>query len=360
MRIIAFYLPQYHEIEENNKWWGPGFTEWHTVKNAQKYQKDQYQPKIPLHNNYYKLDAEDGGTIKWQADLANIYGIYGFCFYHYWFKNNKKMLYKPVEILKNHEEINVRYCFCWANEPWRRTWYAGNSEVLIEQDYGSESDWERHYKYLSEFFKDNRYIKVDNKPMIIIYKTKSIKCLPEMVKKWNELAEHDGFDGIYLISERNAFEQEDRNILFDAYCDFEPALTLHYRLNKYENINRIIKRYTKRFINKISKNKRIENVLDIKVLYAKMGNEKEHFSKPVYPGICPMWDNTPRKYEKGLYLKNSSPSLFYNKLLDIRKNYSNDTFVFVNAWNEWSEGAYLEPDSQNRYGYLEAIKAAQE
>lgn len=359
MKPIAFYLPQYHVVKENNEWWGEGFTEWDTVKRAKKYHHSQFQPKVPLDNYYYLLDDPDAEALIWQAHLAKKYGVYGFCFYHYWFKNNKKMLYKPLEILKKHEEIDINYCVCWANEPWRRTWYAGNSEILIEQEYGEEEDWVKHYNYLRQFFLDKRYICVNNKPLVIIYRTAAIDCLEQMCDLWNNLAQKDGFDGIFLISERTSFDVDKRTNCFSSYCDFEPAFSLHYRLSKTQQVLRILKRFSVRFLNIFLKNKKIENVININVLTKKMGTDSHCNGLPVFPGVCPSWDNTPRKGFRGMYLKNATPQHFYNTISRIQKNNKNaDSFIFINAWNEWSEGAFLEPDSILKFGYLEAIKKA--
>ena len=358
MKPIAFYLPQYHEVEENNLWWGQGFTEWDTVRKAKKYCRNQIQPKVPLDENYYSLDDKEAKALIWQAELAKKYGVYGFAFYHYWFKDNKKMLYKPMEILKDHKEIDTRYCICWANEPWRRTWYAGNSEILIDQDYGTQKDWIEHYDYLKTFFDDERYIKENNKPVVIIYRTAAIDCLKAMINLWNELAIKDGFNGIFVISERTSFSIDNRCDCFSAYCDFEPAYTLHYRLSKLQHMKRGLKRYWKRFCNIFCKEKRVENVLDMKTLISKMGTDTSFNNLHVFPGICPSWDNTPRKGSKGMFLKKASPTLFYNKLKALNGERNRDEFVFINAWNEWSEGAFLEPDKENKYAFLESIKDA--
>lgn len=356
MKILAIYLPQFHEVEENNVWWGKGFTEWNTVRGAKKYRQDQYQPKVPLNNNYYLLDDEDAKALSYQTSIAKNNGIYGFCFYHYWFKNNKRMLYKPMEILLKHSEIDINYCVCWANEPWRRTWYAGNSEILIEQEYGKKSDWIAHYEYLKQFFMDSRYIKINNKPVFVIYRTAAIDNMEEMLNCWNELAKKDGFDGIYLISERTAFAIDERECLFDAYCDFEPAYTLHYRQTKLEQSFRVLKRFLIRALNNFTNNKKIENVLDMKYFTKKMGSDYYFKGKKVFPCLCPGWDNTPRKAEKGMYLKNSTPELFGKKIKELSKNRDENDFLFINAWNEWSEGAYLEPDEQNGFKFLYEIK----
>ncbi len=356
MRPIAFYLPQYHEIEENNIWWGQGFTEWNSVKNGKPYFKNHYQPKIPINNNYYDLSDENADTWKWQASLAKKYGIYGFCIYHYWFKNEKKLLEKPAEILLAHNEVPLKYFFCWANEPWKRTWYSYNDELLMEQEYGNIREWKLHYEYLKQFFCDPRYIKIDNKPVIAIYKSSSIEYLEAMKKLWNEFAINDGFNGIHIMSGETSFTREDRFDQIDSMYRFEPAFTLHYCIPKYRRIFSYIRRRIVQYTNRFSRKKKIEDVENMKLLYKYLPHEFETNKTKIYPGICPSWDNTPRKKWKGSFFKYSSPNLFERKLKYFNERLEKDDFIFINAWNEWSEGAYLEPDTKNGFKYLEAVK----
>ncbi len=189
MKILAYYLPQFHEIEENNKWWGKGFTEWTNVKKGKKLFKTQNQPFVPLNNNYYNLLNKE--TVKWQTELAKKYGVYGFCYYHYWFEG-KKLLEKPVENLLKWKNIDQKFCFCWANHSWKKTWN-GLNEILMEQKYGNEDSWNKHFDYLLQFFKDERYIKIDNKPIFMIFKLKDIKDINEMLDFFNKKCIENGF-----------------------------------------------------------------------------------------------------------------------------------------------------------------------
>lgn len=159
---------------KNDEWWGKGFTEWRNVSKAKPLFKGHNQPRVPLNNNYYDLSNID--DIRWQCQLAEDYNVYGFCYYHYWF-NGHKLLEKPVELLQQHPDIKTRYCLCWANESWARTWDGRNTDIFIEQNYGEEKEWLDHIQYLEQFFNDDRYICVDNKPMFVIYKTRLIERL---------------------------------------------------------------------------------------------------------------------------------------------------------------------------------------
>lgn len=354
MKILAFYLPQFHEIEDNNKWWGQGFTDWVNVKKAKPIFKGQTQPKIPLNNNYY--DLSNPSTIKWQAKLAKEYGVNGWCIYHYWF-NGKKLLEKPAEILLNHPEIEIEYCFSWANETWSRTWTGKEKEVLIEQSYGTESEWEDHFNYLLSFFKDKRYIKIDNKPMFVIYKSGSIPKCKEMMDLWNQLALNNGFEGVYFVETLNRGVKEKRNLEFSAKVEFEPAFikrpiaTNKVRIRRY--IVRLINKLFKLRIPEVNKRHFAEEIKQI---------EKNLSVEGTFAGAFVGWDNTPRRDLAATYITSPTQREFKEYLkrkIQIGKNIYHTDFLFINAWNEWAEGTYLEPDIINKYKYLEVIKDIQ-
>jgi hypothetical protein len=357
-KIFALYLPQFHVTKENNEWWGEGYTEWNAVKEAKSLYHGHVQPRVPLDDRYYDLSDESAETLKWQAMLAKKFGITGFCIYHYWFKNCKKMLEKPMEILLNHPEIDIEYFVCWANEPWKRTWYGNTGQILLEQEYGTETEWKEHYKYLRQFFFDKRYRKINNKPVIAVYKTADIKSLPDMRSLWDVLAQKDGFDGIYLLGAKTAFEQEKRRNLIDGEYLFEPQYTMHYQYGLIELTKKMIYRFSHKLANLITQKNSLENMECMKDLYRRLKLPDTMISKDLFYGICPSWDNTPRKQYKGTVFRNSSPKLFKQKLVEMLRDDKAGDMIMINAWNEWSEGAYLEPDTFNRYGYLEAVKEA--
>lgn len=223
MKTIAFYLPQYHSIPENDAAWGEGFTEWTNVKKSKPVIKKQLQPKVPLDQNYYNLLDEE--SLKWQSDLAKKYNLYGFCYYHYWF-NGKLLLEKPAEIMLKNETINTKFCFSWANEPWSKTWTGQEKDVIVEQNYGDREDWLRHFEYLLPFFKDNRYIKEDEKPMFIIYKPDIIPNCLKMMEFFNEQAQKHGFAGIYFgFQFPSSFSNNQNESNFDFGIEFEPLYT---------------------------------------------------------------------------------------------------------------------------------------
>lgn len=353
------YLPQFHEIRENNEWWGEGYTEWTAVKKAKPIYDGHNQPRIPMNNNYYDLSDESGAVWKWQAEIAKSYGVYGFCIYHYWFKTGEQLLEKPMEILLNHPEIDLNYCICWANESWARNWYGLKDEILKKQEYGDKEEWISHFNYLLPFFKDVRYIKINNKPVVNIYRSVDIKKLPEMLNTWNELAEKNGFAGIYLISARTVFKNDERSSLFDAYYNFEPGFTFRHKMKKTRQIRYVARKKAIQIYNCVNKEKKLLGYLPSKWVYAENIKHEIVNGKKCYLGTFPRWDNTPRRQYKGRVYE-SSPRLFYENLLAIKNKLHDldrdDDFVYINAWNEWGEGAYLEPDNKEGYAYLDQIK----
>lgn len=358
MRVMALYLPQYHSFPENDKWWGEGYTEWTAVKRGTPLFKGHKQPRVPLNNNYYDLDKEGVSTLRWQAKLAKDYGVYGFSFYQYYFKGHK-LMYKPMETLLENPDIDIHYCICWANETWTRTWYDLENEVLIAQEYGDEKDYREHFEYLLKFFKDDRYIKVDNKPLLQIYKTFDIENLKEMMDCFNKWAKEAGFDGLYIVSGKTAGQQEDRKELIDGYYYFEPGYTLKHEFNKYAELKYNLTVAVNSLLNRFRKEKKLERMIDARDIINPI--IKRDYAENEFPGLIPDWDNTPRRSYRGLVYKGTNPALFEDALRELKKKKEGHKtdFVFINAWNEWGEGAFLEPDEIKGYEYLEAIKKVQ-
>lgn len=341
-KIIAFYLPQYHTIPENDEWWGKGFTEWTNVKKAKPMFFGHNQPRVPLNDNYY--DLMNPNTFTWQVELANQYGIDGFCFYHYWF-NGKLLLEKPLEMYLEHKEWNKNYCFSWANEPWARTWDGQNKNVLMPQEYDGERDINNHFNYMLPFFKDERYMKIGNKPIFVIYRANSITYFEDMIKIWNVLAQKNGFDGIYFVETLTSYSSDKYSENTQATVYMEPMYVLSQR-NKFTRIMQTI-------ASPIKRNKRIS----YRYLWNKVCKE-ETVSEISWAGAFVDWDNSARKKKRNLVLTGTNFKSFkkyfcktHNKVIS-----NNCPFIFINAWNEWAEGTYLEPDVKNEYGYLKIIQ----
>lgn len=373
MRPIAFYLPQFHAIPENDEWWGEGFTEWTNMKAATPLFDGHLQPRIPLDNNYYNLLDEK--TMEWQVELAKKYGLYGFCFYHYWF-NGHMLLEKPMEMMLNNPNINFPYMICWANEPWTNAWKAdGNEKTLIAQHYGREKEWKQHFEYLLQFFKDKNYIVENNKPMLLIYRPEIIECLNEMLDYWNELAIEAGFSGIdfayqqvsyYLLDNKDESRFKYRVEYQPGYARYDvqkqSAGLSQYLLPIKTKIRNFVYGFDKKAKTNLSSKLTRQKLSfeDYDELCQSIINRKADDEKSV-AGMFVDWDNTPRRGDRGRVCLGSTPEKFQHYMIEqiknVNENYQND-MLFIFAWNEWAEGGYLEPDERNKYGYLEALKAA--
>ncbi len=355
MKVMCMYLPQYHTFPENDKWWGKGYTEWTAVRKGHPLYKGHIQPRVPLDNRYYDLVNDGVNTLKWQAETARKYGIYGFSVYQYWFMG-KQLMQRPMEILLEHPEIDINYCICWANESWTRTWYGLSEQVLMQQDYGEEEDWYKHFEYLLKFFNDKRYIKIDNRPVLQIYRSFDIDCLDRMLGCFNKWAHGEGFDGVYVIAGKTAGQQETRTELIDGYYYFEPGYTLKHDFSKPNEIKYNMSVLWNTLLNKVRREKKLER--SIKASLILDGIRNRDYKENEFPGLIPDWDNTPRRDYKGLVYKGTCPEKFEEvlRVLKEKKEGHKTDFVFINAWNEWGEGAMLEPDEYRGYGYLEAVK----
>lgn len=359
-KVLAMYLPQFHETPENNQFWGKGFTDWHSVKHAESYFEGHVQPKVPLDENYY--DLSDPSVIKQQAILARNYGIDGFCIYHYWFENDKKVLYKPAEILLANPEIDINYCFMWDNNSWIRSWSKidGNAwapayekpakeenDYLLKVEYGSCSQWKKHFEYLLPFFMDCRYIKIDNKPVFGFFSTKNGNELRQMGEYWDKLAIENGFCGMYLISRNDPFIQKN---IFKTEFIYQPAASTWQRRDA------IVRHLKKYFPLKKKAKKPIcydyDKVWKRILLESKMKARKEIV-------LCGFvnYDDTPRRGVKGKIIVGGNPEKFgkyFKKLYELSCDYQKD-ILFLMAWNEWGEGAYMEPDQKSKFLYLQEI-----
>ena len=370
MKIIAWYLSQFHEIPENNEWWGEGFTEWTNVKKAKKYHEGQYQPRVPLNNNYYNLLDDD--VKKWQVELAKKHGVYGFCMYHYWF-DGKLLLEKPVEQYLANKELDLPFCLCWANEHWTTQWKEDKYKILIEQRYGGKKEWKEHFDYLLPFFKDERYIKVDNKPFVIIFKPEFIEDINEMMDYWQELAKENGLPGLTLAYQGFGIDYKKKkddsrfqyNIENQPSAAFTDSRRKHYKgLRKIEDLlpgyvvnSKLLFGVKRFFVKSVSKK---EQIYDYDAVWTSILERKPSSEKSV-PGAFVDWDNSPRKEERGVFIRNVSPEKFKHylkqQIIHARDVYKKD-MMFMFAWNEWCEGGYLEPDEKHGHGYLEAIRDA--
>lgn len=353
MKIFAFYLPQFHETEENNEWWGKGFTEWTHVNAAKPLYNKHLQPIKPLNNNYYNL--MDKKTIEWQTSLMKKYGIDGLVYYHYYFCG-KKLLNKPAENLLKWKDINQPFFFCWANHSWYKA-VDGVKNLLIEQTYGSEAEWEEHFKYLLPFFKDERYQKRNGKPILMVFDAKFLQK-NDLFAFFDYRCKQEGFDGICIIETFKDLSNKSNYYNFknsistctDLIYVRQPdvAKTIILKKRKYSPI-----RFYTKFKRILFMKGIIKGVETFRGgCFYNIMQKYRIIDEKACNGVFFSWDNTPRHSKRGFVITvpNKQKFMQYMSLI------SNDEYVFINAWNEWAEGMVLEPTEHNGYKYLEWIK----
>ena len=345
IRAIAIYLPQFHEIEENSRWWGEGFTEWTNVRSAESYYQGHYQPRIP-HADIGYYDLNDESVLERQTQMASDHGVEGFCFYYYWFQG-KRLLEMPTDRLLATGKPDFPFCFCWANESWTRTWDGGDQEVLMSQDYSEENN-EKIIRDLIPAFKDKRYIRVNGRPLFIVYRPTGIPNFTKVAKLWRKICREEGIGEIYLCGKRSFSHLENSELGLDASIQFPPLLT------RSEDVRR-----AKDLQCREGFRGHIHDYRELAALNA-FPDEKEG---KFFSGICPSWDNTARRNERATSWINSNPENYYLWLKSIvertREKFDpEERFIFINAWNEWAEGCHLEPDEKYGYAWLNATREA--
>jgi GT2 family glycosyltransferase len=340
VKTIAFYLPQFHPIPENDKWWGRGFTEWTNVSKAVPQFVGHYQPRFPGELGYYDLRVKD--TIKRQIELAQKYGIFGFCFYFYWF-NGKRLLEKPLENFLNLSDIDFPFCLCWANEDWTRRWDGRSDQILISQDHSFEYDSNIIHDFL-KYFCDPRYILIDGRPLIIVYRANILKDPGTTIRYWKDISIQNGFKEPLVLTTSTFGYSELENDGFDGLIDFPP-----HNLNNLPELSSELQLLNPEYSGIVYK---YSDLVNYSILKLSNNQTKKYFT------VSPSWDNEARRPGNGLTFIDSSPE-FYGYWLDSVSRYTMTKFekserlVFINAWNEWAEGAYLEPDRKFGYAYLQ-------
>lgn len=362
-KIIALYLPQFHCIPENDQFWGKGFTEWTTVRKAKPIYEGHIQPRVPLNDYYYDLSNES--SVLWQAQLAKKYGVYGFGVYHYWFNNDKNLLTKPAEIMRDTEDLGVKYFFIWDNCNWKRSWsnvpgneWAPVAEnetmkkdgpiILIPYILGGKEDWLNHYNTVRLHFLSENYEKVNNKPIFsIIWDSEEIR---EMCSYWDELAKKDGFDGIYWIFKHNKFTSYPD---WANVYNYQPHYESIWKMNWFIRIKRKIKS-----ILRIKETPKLKYFDYDKVWRNIIKQARKDISTKIINGAFVNYDDSPRRGATKAYIfKGASPEKFekyFRELYRLTKMQAKE-YIFLTAWNEWGEGAYLEPDKQWGERYLESL-----
>jgi lipopolysaccharide biosynthesis protein len=358
LRVIAFYLPQYHPIPENDAWWGKGFTEWTNVSKARPLFRGHYQPHVPADLGYYDLrlpEARQG-----QADMAREYGINGFCYYSYWF-NGRRLLGRPFDEVLASGKPDFPFCLCWANENWTRVWDGLDKEILIKQSY-SEVDDRQHIRWLANAFWDKRYIKVGDRPLFLVYRARSIPDPVKTTSIWREEARNLGLPELYLCRVESFAEEREHpaSLGFDASVEFQPdwpsfpaLLTVPLRRGK------MWQRLTQWGL---SSKAYQENDVHSYARVAKLMRRRNIPPYKRFPGVAPGWDNSPRRKHQAIILRGSTPKLYrrwlHATLAKFKPYGPGEDLIFINAWNEWGEGNHLEPDVRWGRAYLEATRRA--
>ena len=350
VRVIAFYLPQFHPTPENDKWWGKGFSEWTNVAKAKPLFKGHIQPVTPADLGFYDLRLPE--TRMAQAELANESGIEGFCYWHYWF-DGKRMLERPFnEVLKSRSP-DFPFCLGWANHSWTGIWKDEPDRFLIDQTYPGKKDDLAHFNVLLKAFKDKRYILVDGKPLFVIFKPNDIPNLKTKLKFWKALSKKNGLKGIHVIGIHMDDFDSGKKLGLDGIILSRLGI-----VNYQEKVLNEITRFWWGTKNRLSLGG--PRVMLYEDVIEHLIPHNIDFDVPYYPCVFPNWDNTPRKGKKGYVLQGSSPNLFKKHFDDAVTMVANNNFqqklIFVKSWNEWAEGNYLEPDLKWGKQYLNVIK----
>lgn len=342
-RVIAYYLPQFHPIPENDKWWGNGFTEWTNVGRARPLFYGHYQPRVPADLGYYDLRLSE--VREAQAEMASNAGIEGFCYYHYWF-SGKQLLERPFNDVLNSKKPDFPFCLCWANHSWEeKTWVPnGKNKILIKQQYLGDEDHINHFNSLREAFQDNRYIKIDNKPLFVIYAPYDIS--KHDIKLWNDLALRYGFSGIYFVAV--VFKEKDiDDLLLSGY-----NAVIYDLMFKRKSMVRLMSAVTHKYF-------KMPYFIDYRD-YTKTLLCELPIMKNIYPCIIPNYDHTPRSGSRGSMFINSTPENWSKLILLLLEKMSlkkyEENIIFLKSWNEWGEGNYMEPDLRYGKRYLEVLR----
>jgi hypothetical protein len=348
-RLIAFYLPQFHPIPENDEWWGRGFTEWTNAAKARPLFRGHYQPHVPADLGFYDLRVPQ--TREAQAEMARQYGIEGFCYFHYWFAG-KRVLEKPFNEVLQTGKPDFPFCLCWANETWTGIWHGCPDRVLIEQTYPGYEDYRAHFEVLRAAFADKRYMTVEGKPIFIIYNPKQIPNGKKVMDFWRNLAAHAGLDGLFLVGlVHNWDEFTPSQFGFDACIrQFLPPKRHNSHTSWRNPIKKIVNFYqTKRKMPMIYSYRSV--VLELISDASMEGGD--------FPSLVPNWDNTPRSGSNGVVLHASTPEAFRLQIRKALRGMDNvpieRKLIFLKSWNEWAEGNHLEPDLKFGTGYLQVL-----
>lgn len=359
IRLIAFYLPQFHTIPENDEWWGKGFTEWTNVVKAKPLFKGHYQPHLPADLGFYDLRVPE--VREAQAELARNAGIEGFCYWHYWFAG-RRLLERPFNEVLASGKPDFPFCLAWANESWTGIWHGAPERVLIKQTYPGVEDYQAHFNAVKAALLDPRYICVEGKPLFIIYRPLQIPNPHELIDTWQKLAVKNGLKGIFFLAMGQP-NWDYHQAGYDGFIidNFYHAVT-RISQKKVNLWSRLFKKVLKKdYFECKRKVLHLPKIIDYKE-FVSTGLAEINLDQNQFPSVFPNWDNTPRSKTNGYVLHQSTPELFTNHLIaainQVNDYLPDKRLIFLKSWNEWAEGNYIEPDQEYGLQYLKVVKDA--
>jgi lipopolysaccharide biosynthesis protein len=361
-RLIALYLPQFHPIPENDEWWGKGFTEWTNVAKAKPLYRGHWQPRLPADLGFYDLRVPE--VREQQAELARAAGVEGFCYWHYWFGNGRRILERTFNEVLASGKPDFPFCLAWANQSWSGIWHGSPKKILMKQDYPGPDDERAHFELVLPAFRDRRYMTVDGKPIFVLFDPRDHPDPPGFIRHWRQMAETAGLPGLYLIAMWNR-GPDPKLAAFDAIAEFGPGDFLNtLPMNRWSERLRRWKQgefgplLRAVFGDRLRRPGRFNYTDVVKAAFTSKLAEDPRYIPTVLPG----WDNTPRSAHRGVVFEGATPALFgryLRKAIDLlNRKPPQERLIFLKAWNEWAEGNYVEPDREFGHQYLEAIRQA--
>ncbi|MDT7951733.1 MAG: glycoside hydrolase family 99-like domain-containing protein [Acetobacteraceae bacterium] len=364
-RVVAFYLPQFHPIPENDEWWGAGFTEWTNVAKAKPLFAGHHQPRLPADLGFYDLRVPE--TREAQARLAADCGVEAFCYWHYWFGNGRRILERPFEEVRDCGKPDFPFCLAWANQTWSGIWHGNPQSVLIKQEYPGAEDEAAHFAWALPAFQDPRYMRVDGKPIFVIFAPHDLPSTTDYIRHWRQLAEAAGLPGLYFVAVSNKYAPGIdiyRNPILEPFDAVTPLVPQDFLdtagWESRHDVGRILReRYLgprfDRWTKAIRRPARFPFEKVVSLALETMPDEARFL-----PCVLPGWDNTPRSGPRGVVYEGSTPEAFERYLAKavakVKARPPQQRIVFLKAWNEWAEGNYVEPDAEHGHGYLDAIR----